>query len=221
MLMILRAFLACAVIAAMLFISEFLWRSKVIKGEAARKTIHIMAGTFIAFLPFWLDYGWIVILAIGFIAVNAVNHIDNIFKSIFSVKRRSWGDLLFSFAILVCALVEPDKWIFAAAILHVSLADGLAALVGTSLGKHHGVLYRIFHHEKSAIGSATFLLVSFFLTAMAVLMAAGFSSDASTAMALVLIPIAATILEGVGIYGVDNLTLPTFVLAALTLAQHV
>jgi dolichol kinase len=217
--MLLRPIAACVIIAAILGLSEVLWRAKIIKGEIARKLIHIAAGSFIAFLPFWMDYGYIVVLALGFIVVNIVNHYEHVFHSIFSVKRRSVGDILFSVAILLCAIVGPDKWIFAAAILHVSLADGLAAVVGTYLGHYHGQFYRILRHQKSVIGSAAFMLISFFLIATAVVMGQGFVADAATIVMLLVLPIFTTVAEGVGIYGIDNLLLPMMVLFALQSIQ--
>ena len=62
-----QAILATIVIAVILLMSEYLWRTLHIKGEFARKFVHIIAGSFIAFLPFWVSYGWIAVLAVGFI----------------------------------------------------------------------------------------------------------------------------------------------------------
>jgi hypothetical protein len=115
--MLLRPFFACVVVAAILGSSEYLWRKKIIKGEYARKFIHILAGCFVAFMPFWIGYGWIIIFALGAIILSVTNHYHRFFKAGLSVKRRSYGDLLLAMGIMVCASMQPNHWIFMAAIL--------------------------------------------------------------------------------------------------------
>jgi dolichol kinase len=218
--MVSSAIVAAFIIALIVAASEVLWRTGKIKGEVSRKLIHIVAGTFIAFLPFWVDYGWIAVLALGFILVNVLNHALHMFEAVFNIKRQSFGDILFSVAILVCALAEPNKWIFMAAILHVSLADGLAALVGTYLGKFHGHYYKILRHEKTALGTATFTLISFFILAVTVYYSGLYTASTGVALTLLFLPLAATMAENIGIYGADNLILPILILVSLSaLAQ--
>lgn len=215
-----RVLLACVIIGTILGGSELLWRAKIIRGEIARKLIHIAAGSFAAFMPFWLSYEWIAVLSVGAIGLSLFNHYHRFFKAGLDVKRRSLGDLLFAVAILICALVQPDKWIFAAAILHVSLADGLAAIVGTYLGHYHGSYYKVLRQQKSVIGSATFLLTSFVILAVAITMGEGFVADTGTLVMLVLLPIFTTLAEGLGVYGMDNLLLPLLVMFALQTLQQ-
>lgn len=55
----LNALLAAGGIAAILVVSEVAWKRAHIKDELARKFVHITCGVFIAFLPFWVSYPWI------------------------------------------------------------------------------------------------------------------------------------------------------------------
>lgn len=207
------AVLATLAIALILVVSEYLWRKMRIKGEIARKFVHIIAGSFIAFLPFWVSYGWITVLSIGFIAANFVNHYTPIFHAIHAIKRRSWGDLLFGVGIFMCAVVKPNKWIFAGAILQVAFADGLAAVIGSTYSKRK---YRIFDHYKSVLGSFTFLASSMLISLLVVYVGGYVSSNAIAA--LILIPSGLTVLENISGYGTDNVILPvTFLLAVQTL----
>jgi len=215
--MLWRPLLACVLVVGILGGAELLWRAKLLRGEAARKFIHILAGCAVATMPFWLDYGWIVIFALGAIVLSLFNHYHRFFKAGLNVKRRSYGDTLFAIGILICALVQPNDWVFLTAILFVALGDGLAALVGTSLGHYHGVFYKILRHEKSAIGTATFVLVTFLVTAAAVYYSGLFTANVNAALAMVALPVAGAMLENVGIYGLDNLLLPVFVLIAMPL----
>lgn len=204
---------AVIIIAFILCLSEILWRKAHIKGEFARKFVHIIAGCFIAFLPFWLSYGWIELLSVGFIVANILNRYTPLFHAIHAITRKSWGDLFFGVGILLAASVRPNKWIFAAAILQVALADGLAAIVGSHYGKHK---YKLFDHYKSPIGTLTFMVTSFFVT-LIVLVLSNFHLQHSQVLVLTIIPLAMTILENISGYGTDNVVLPVGYLVLLYL----
>ena len=205
-----QAAIATVVIALILGVSEILWRTMHIKGEFARKFVHIIAGTFIAFLPFWVSYEWVAVLAIGFIIANLINRYTPIFHAINGVKRRSIGDVLFGVGILVCALAEPNKWIFASAILQVALADGLAALVGTKYSKHR---YKIFDTYKSPIGTFTYFLSS---AAVAIFILLVGNLGGHNVLAVVFfVPLIMASLENVSGYGTDNIVLPVGFLLAM------
>lgn len=191
------------VIFLLLVLSEVLWRNAKIKGEFARKFVHILAGSFIAFLPFWTSYGWVALLALGFIAANLLNRYTRLFHAIHAITRRSWGDLLFGVGILGAAMLRPNKWLFAGAILQVALADGMAATVGTRYGKQG---YKLFDHKKSLIGTATFYLFSLTII-VAITVPPGVLAGNRLAV-LIIVPFVMTILENVSSYGTDNLTLP-------------
>ena len=231
---------AALVIAGILLAAEYLQYRKVLSGEFVRKFAHIGSGTFIAFLPFWMAYRWIAVLAVGFIVVNVFNHyfsklsvhakrINNNHirlvigavmvasgsHAINSVKRRTWGDVLFGLAVLACALVRPHPWIFAAAILHVALADGFAAIAGVAIGKHHGYHYKVFGATKTFIGTWTFILVSFVILSVVLLVDPGFVSPTDLWPLLIWTPPLLAVIENIGIYGLDNFLLPVATLAML------
>lgn len=207
-----NALIAAAGIALLLIGSELLWRNIKLSDEVARKFVHIAAGSYIAFLPFWVSYGWIMLLAVGFIAANFINRATNLFHAIHATKRRSWGDLLLSIGILVTAGLRPSPWVFAAAILHVSLADGLAAVIGTKYGK---IRYKFLDHGKSALGSLTFFITSVFIIALTV--SYGDLNGVNGWALLLLTPLVTTALENISGYGTDNITLPLSVLLLFSL----
>lgn len=203
-----NAIIAAFFVGVILFISEYLWHKTHLKGEFARKFVHIVAGSYIAFFPLWLSYGWIMVLAVAFVAVNLLNRYSTIFHSIHAIKRKTWGDILFGVGVFLCASLRPEPWLFVTAILHVSLADGLAAVVGSRFGKHH---YKIFDHVKTPIGSFTFFITSM-LIVLVIGVAAGELSNFSVPAMLIFLPITATLLENVSGFGTDNITLPIAVL---------
>jgi phytol kinase len=206
-----NAIVATGFVFVLLVLSELLWKGSRIRGEFSRKFVHVIAGSFAAFLPFWVDYGWIALLALGAVIAGLVNRRLKIFSVGSGVRRKSYGDLLFGIAILISALLKPNKWLFAGAILQVALADGFAAIIGTRNGKHK---YVAFSHSKSPIGTLAFYVVSLLVT----LLALHFGGEAVAVHKLeviAIVPLVLTVIENVSGYGTDNLTLPLGFLALM------
>src|SRR5689334_3081303 len=101
---------------------EVLARKKKIHGEVSRKIIHIVVGSFIAFWPFFMSFRKVQQLSLALLLVVIFSKFFHIFKSIHAVRRFTLGELMFPIGIGLAALLTNSKWIFAAAILHMSLA---------------------------------------------------------------------------------------------------
>lgn len=211
-----NAFLAALGIAVILVVSEVAWKRAHIYDELARKFVHISSGVFIAFLPFWVDYAWIMVLAVGFVIANVINRYTNYFHAIHAVKRKSWGDVLFGVGVFIVAWFEPSPWLFAASILQVSLADGLAAVAGVTYGRTHGRYY-LFTQPKSIIGSTLFFVISMLITAGLFLVDGYFADPLTLLPVIVMLPLLLVCIENLAVYGTDNILLPVVTLAVLSL----
>ena len=192
-------------ILVLLLVNELYWRKHNVHEEFSRKFIHITVGSFVAFWPFFLSWREIELLSVAFFVVVAVSRYLNLFQAIHSVQRSTWGELFFALAVGAIALVTHDQWIYAAALLQMSLADGLAAVIGVRFGRTSR--YHVFGQEKSLIGSLTFLLVSIAILIGYSLQAPGVGFSAG----LIGIAMAATVGENVGVKGSDNLLVPLLV----------
>lgn len=212
----LNAIIAALVIAVILGVSEIAWKKAHLKDELARKFVHITCGVFIAFLPFWVSYNWIIVLSIGFIVANIINRYVDFFHAIHSVRRKSWGDVLFGVGVMAVALFQPDPWIFAMAILQVSLADGLAAVTGVTYGNKHGKYY-LFTQPKSVIGSLTFLISSSLILIIGFNLSSYFVDPIQFLPVLIMLPLMLVCIENISVFGTDNLTLPLATLFVLSL----
>ncbi len=199
-----------AVVMAILVLTEVLWNKGVLKGELGRKFVHITVGTFVAFWPFYMSFRAIQIIALIFLPVLIVSRRFNMLRSIHTIDRRSLGEILFAVGIGVTSLIAKSHWVFAIAILHLSLADGFAAVVGKQWGK--ATRYKVFGHEKSLVGTGTFWLISCCL--LLVLMTTGTIRPLSLALLLTL-PIASALLENVAILGFDNIFVPLLIVLVL------
>lgn len=193
----------------LLVVSETWWRLKRPHDELSRKFIHITVGTFAAFWPYYMPWKYIIALSAAFIVVVGLSQYFNIFKAIHAVERPTWGEYCFAAAVGILALMTRNPAIYTAALLHMSLADGFAALVGKSYGQANR--YKVFGHTKSVVGSLTFMLVSLVILI-------GYASVAPIPLnpiALVATSAVATMLENFAVRGIDNLLVPVFVAAVL------
>lgn len=211
-----QVLLSIGLILLILVISEKLWRTKHFRGERARKFIHIAAGVFIAFWPFFMSFGTIQLLSIAMLMVVLASRQFNIFKGIHGVRRHSIGDVLFPVSIGLVASITTSEWVFAAAILHLGLADGLAAVVGDRAAKKNR--YKVFGETKSFNGSLTFWILSVLIISLVVAVSPNSASSYGLALIL-LLPVMATFFENVSVRGADNLTVP--ILVAVLLNQFV
>lgn len=198
-------------ILLILIASEVLWRREILEPEMSRKFVHITVGAFVAFWPFYMPMEVIFLLAVAMFIVVALSRWMRLFESIHGVKRRTWGELFFPIAIAITAALAPAEWVFTAAILHLSLADGLAAVVGTRM-KRPG-RYKLFDQPKSVAGTLAFFLTSVVITATYFYVTAG-SVWAGGAM-LVWLPLLAAIIENIGLFGLDDLFVPIWVALVL------
>jgi len=207
--------LSLAIIFIILVASEYLWRTNKIEPETARKIIHIFVGSFIAFWPLYMSWRQIQVLsAVLFIGV-LISYELGMFGAIHHVKRRTSGELWYPVGIGLSALLTTQPWIFCIAILHLSLADGLAAVVGTRWGLR-GKKYYIGTHTRSILGSFTFLVVSSGLCLFAYLALSSELPGTSLAV-FAIIPFLATAVESISRHGLDNVFIPLSVIFALGL----
>ncbi len=206
----LAAAIALVIVFALLVAGELLWRGRDIHPEYKRKFVHLTVGTFVAFWPLFLNMYVIVGLSLAFVATVALSSYFNIFKSIHSVQRPTWGEVFFALSVGFLAIVAHNQWIYAAALLHMSLADGLAAIVGTRFRKF--CQYHVFGHRKSLAGTATFVVVSWAIFAGYFLL-----TPSPFTWWFVPISLAAALLENVAVRGLDNLLVPLLVALSLNL----
>lgn len=204
-----RILLTILAVLALVLIGEFWWRKQRLHTEFTRKFVHITVGSFVAFWPFFLSWSEIRYMSVAFLVVVGVSKYFHLFRAIHSVQRPTLGELFFALAVGAVTLITQDKWIYAAALLQMSLADGFAAVVGTNYGQRFR--YIVFGHAKSILGTFTFLVVS-------ALVLAGYSHQSGQYLTVVFIfdlAVAASAIENIGVAGLDNLLVPVLVAGAL------
>jgi phytol kinase len=175
--------------------------------EITRKIVHIGAGHVIL-LAWWLHTPtWMGLTAsVVFSGVALLSYRYPILPGINGVGRNSLGTFFYAISIGVLTACFWPIWqpeYAALGILVMTWGDGLAALVGQNFGRNP---YVIFGNKKSFEGSLTMALASFVVSVLVLATIAGITWPVVGVAAGV--AIAATLLETLSFFGIDNLTVP-------------
>lgn len=197
--------IVCAVVFMILVAAEVGGRKGLLNNEFGRKFVHITVGSFVAFWPFFLSWNQIIALSFAFVIVIGISKYLRVFRAIHSVQRPTWGEVFFAVSVGLLAALTNQEWIYTIALLHMSLADGLAAVIGTRFGKNNR--YKVFGHIKSVAGTSAFIVVSLSLFVL---------YSVATGVTLTPLMIASGVLvaaafENMSIFGFDNLIVPVWV----------
>ncbi len=197
-------------VLALLLISELWHRRRGPHGELTRKFVHITVGSFVAFWPHYLTAHDIQMLSLAFLIGAFLSKYFHIFRAIHSVQRPTWGEVWFALVVgLLSFTIYHHPKVYTAALLEMSLADGLAAVIGTRFGNR--LRYSVFGSPKSVVGTLTFFIVSCLILARYSVML----MSPLTFAFIISVSIVATILENIAIRGLDNLAVPLFIAGAL------
>jgi len=200
------------VVFGLLLLAEQLRRKQIIHGEIARKFVHITVGAFIATWPYYLSMLSIQFICLLMLVGVVASRFLSIFQAIHGVRRKTWGDMLFPLGIGLAAMLASEPWIFSAAVLHLSLADGAAALVGERYKK--AGKYVIAGQKKTIVGTTVFWAISFMILLVLIL-------THQSQLSLVAVPLllgltsVVTFAENVTPSSADNIVVPFLVTAAL------
>ncbi len=192
-------------------IVEVLRRADILRGELARKSIHIGVGILFACLPLFMNRREIfATAAIFFLAMVILSGVLKLFSAYEDVSRWTIGQFLYPLGIMTVVFMFRDPHIYTFSVLILALADAAAALIGTRFGDFH---YHFFGGDKTIAGSLAFFTVTLLLLTLFV-----FSYGEPSSLALIMIPFSAWFLTGIEAVfarGFDNLAIPIF--AALIL----
>jgi phytol kinase len=189
--------------------AEFLWRHKKHHSEVTRKLVHISVASFAAVWPWYLSWRQIFIVSLLLLAGITISKFFKLFKGIHSIDRVSWGEILFAIAIAMTALLAESRFIYAAALLHLGIADGMAAVIGVKYGKL--TRYKVFGHTKSIVGTA----MCFACSAVILTAYVGLTKNSDVWSVAILLACLVTLLENVAIRGIDNIAVPLCVVLLL------
>ena len=185
-----------------LVLNELLIKNSKKINEFNRKFVHITVGSFIGFWPLLISWQDIRLISLAFVLVVIISRKWNIFKGIHSVVRPTIGEVMFALAVGGLTFLTTNKWIYLIAVLQMSLADGIAAMVGTNFGKKNS--YKVFGQIKSVVGSFGFFISSLILIIIYTI----FTAIKLPIYLILNFSLFLTLIENVGVFGFDNLLVP-------------
>ena len=189
-----------------LTISEFIRKRVGVHNEYSRKTYHVVHAILFGLAPFLVSYQIIIGLELLLFLEMLIIRRFKLLPWLYDVGRVSWGDFFTVAGVVLIALLRPDPWVFLAAMLHLGLADTVAALVGKRFGK--STSYKVFGQTKSLIGSLAFYAMSLFITYIALHYTPLQHHSLSV---LLLLPPLVTLAENLSPFGSDNFIIPAVV----------
>jgi phytol kinase len=194
-------------VGAIVLTAELLHRYTDTSPEYVRKVVHIGTGNVILLawllqLPAWVG----ITAAISAAIVTLISYRLPILPGVNSVGRKSLGTFFYAVSIGVVTAVFwplqlPQYGVIG--ILIMAWGDGLAAIIGQKFGKHP---YTIFGNTKSWEGTLTMLVVSYAIVSIVLLSVEG--NIWQTWVVGIPVAIAATTIESIAQWGLDNLTVP-------------
>lgn len=197
-----------------LALSENLRRRYKLHNELSRKIVHSVHALSIATWPYFVSYKFIIVAELLFLLAVAIAHKNRLFDWLRDVSRKTWGEFFYPVGIIITALLAPQAWIFVVVLLHIGVADSLAAIVGKRYGQKTS--FKIFHYNKSVAGMLTFWVVSLAIVSVFTLTHQSYFNESAWSVIIVL-PVVLSVLEGLSVWGTDNIVIPLAVLAGLNL----
>lgn len=184
------------------------------KPEWTRKFVHLGGGIVCIFFPVLLK-SWLTVLmiALGMSTIFVFASKIGAMRSIHGVRRPSRGSEYYPVAIFLVYVMSHDQyWLYVSSILVLAVADTCAALIGSRYGV---VLYEVEKERKSLEGSFVFLVVTFLVIHLPLLLMTDLAR-AACVMAAFLVAILVTGFEAISIRGADNLIVPVAVCGILS-----
>ena len=159
----------------------------------------------------------IALLAVVFVAGNAVANGRGWLPGVHRISRRSWGTVVFPLALLAALVLcwgplGTHVWAMQVAFAVLALADPAASWVGTRMRQPGR--YRVGEAEKSVAGSLAFAVIAFGIVS-SWLLTVGLGAPASVVLAAASVAMLATLAEALGRSGWDNLWIVLAALVAL------
>lgn len=176
--------------------------------EWSRKVVHIGTGAVVLLawvfgIPRDFALGAAALVTVG----TALNHRFRLLPAVEDVGRQSYGTIAYGASItILLALFWPQQPLpVAAGVLVMACGDGLAGLVGPQINSPR---WRLFGQTKSLAGTAAMALTSWLVLALLIGVAQATGASAPNLVAAAVIALAATGLEQLSGFGLDNLSVP-------------
>lgn len=202
------ALVVAAIFLSLVGLGEILRGLNFCSQEATRKFVHLTGGVVSLSFAYLFKSHWTILgLCFAFVSLMIFTKKFGLLPSVHGVKRKSSGDLLHPIAIYLtfAATVQMEKpEYYLISIMVLSVSDALAAIIGVSYGYK---VFRVEEEKKSLEGSFIFLLSTFLIVHLGLLLLTHTGRLESVLVAL-LIAVLVTCFEAISLGGADNIIIP-------------
>jgi uncharacterized protein (TIGR00297 family) len=167
-------------------VAQILLRRKIVSAAATRKIVHIgVAHWWIIAMLFLDDLAVALIGPVSFIAINAVSYRIHLFSAMeHENRKKNLGTIYFPIALTILVLLTWGgpfpRWYGLVAILSLGWGDGLASIVGETIGSRpRAIRFAVPGGTKSVLGSGALFLAVAAITAVSVWLFSGPLASAS------------------------------------------
>lgn len=201
-----RAVLLACGFAVVVLGTELWYRRARPPVEWTRKTLHVAFGFAAGALPWIIHSHWTFLgLALAIAIPLHWARRRGLLPSLFDIERHSHGEIYFPLGVYLLFVVSAGHRVFyLISLIALVLCDALAALLGSSYGRHR---YQVHREHRSLEGSAVFLFLAFVGTLLPLLLLTPIDRGTCVMISLQL-ALLVTSFEAISPGGSDNLVLP-------------
>ncbi len=196
-----------AYVVFLLILTELLTAKEKMSDATARKTLHILVGNVVLFLPYFESWWIVVVIPAVYVVVNFLmsphSPLEKLRLKTFEAGH-SLGTVYYAASLLgLVILLWNDPFGIILCFLPLAYGDGMAAVIGTRKPIRR---YQTIGGSKSVGGTVAFVVFS----AIALILSLGFSYSFSFNLVGIILAISviAALIELVSPKGMDNLFIP-------------
>lgn len=175
---------------------ELLSRYRALPAELGRKSTHLFSTLSVVLLLSFCHLGEIAVIGVVFTGILLATRRMSLWQSLYKVKRRSWGEVIFPAGVTAAALLASSETAFAMSMLFLGFGDTLASLVGQHYGRRRLPIFK----SKTWLGSIACLVTCYIIGAAFV--------GHLLSLPVISLAIIVTMAEVIGWQGLDNILIP-------------
>tara|TARA_B100000575_G_C23136400_1_gene660284 strand:+ start:3297 stop:3941 length:645 start_codon:yes stop_codon:yes gene_type:complete len=197
-------------------VTDFIKHRFLLDSNNSRKIVHIASCVTVCTFPYTLSNSEIYLICFIFVIITSFTKYRNIFKSIHSVDRTTFGAEAYPIGVLIATycFLPLDKTAFIYGMLVGGFSDSIASVIGKYY-KYKEIL--VFGQKKSLGGSLSFFMTTVIISYLFIFIL----GIELSVISILIIAFILTMAELVQTFGIDNVTIPVLSGMTLNYFKHV
>ena len=197
-------------------VTDFIKHRFLLDSNNSRKIVHIASCVTVCTFPYTLINSEIYLICFIFVIITSFTKYRNIFKSIHSVDRTTFGAEAYPIGVLIATycFLPLDKTAFIYGMLVGGFSDSIASVIGKYY-KYKEIL--VFGQKKSLGGSLSFFMTTVIISYLFIFIL----GIELSIISILIIAFILTMAELVQTFGIDNVTIPVLSGMTLNYFKHV